>query len=186
MAHGGYSKGESGTYRLVRTLCKAVQERGCEKSGRMVQFKSFLENEKNITAVPLAPFKGNRFNILFLNGAGTFFLHKHCQEFFDRCKDENLLLIAVYHDLSVPQFIVGCHALGIIAKIVTGPLWRNINKAGHVLAMNELYQKIDICFNEWANDATPLIRGESMFDESEVVKDDIYQAFVLIKNDIWF
>ena len=100
MAHGGYSKGESGTYRLVRTLCKAVQERGCEKSGRMVQFKSFLENEKNITAVPLAPFKGNRFNILFLNGAGTFFLHKHCQEFFDGCKDENLLLKAVYHDLS--------------------------------------------------------------------------------------
>ena len=33
---GGFSSSDSGTYRLVRTVCKAVQERGCEKSGRPV------------------------------------------------------------------------------------------------------------------------------------------------------
>ena len=39
LKHGGYSHGESGTTRLIRTVCKAVQERDCEKSGRMVLFE---------------------------------------------------------------------------------------------------------------------------------------------------
>ena len=33
LKYGGYSNGESGTTRLIRTVCKAVQQRGCEKSG---------------------------------------------------------------------------------------------------------------------------------------------------------
>ena len=38
LAHGGYSNGESGTFRLIRSVCKSVHYRGCEKSGRMVTF----------------------------------------------------------------------------------------------------------------------------------------------------
>ena len=40
--HGSYSKGESGTLCLIHTVCKSVSERGCEKSGRMVTFATFL------------------------------------------------------------------------------------------------------------------------------------------------
>ena len=76
LANGGYTKGESGVYRLIRTVCKSVQERGCEKLGRMMQFQSFLMNETNVTKIPLAPFFGNGFNILFYDVAGTFFLQK--------------------------------------------------------------------------------------------------------------
>ena len=36
MLYGGYSKGDSGALQLVRTVCKAVQAKGCEKSGRAV------------------------------------------------------------------------------------------------------------------------------------------------------
>ena len=73
LAHGGYSKnGESGTLRLIRTLCKAVQVRGCEKSGRMVDFDLSLE-EDGITGNPLAQFKGNRFNIIFYNAGIVYY-----------------------------------------------------------------------------------------------------------------
>ena len=33
LKYGGYSNGESGTTRLIRTVRKAVQQRGYEKSG---------------------------------------------------------------------------------------------------------------------------------------------------------
>ena len=73
LAHGGYSKnGESGTLRLIRTLCKAVQQRGGEKSGRMVDFDLSLE-EDGITGNPLAQFKGNRFNIIFYNAGIVYY-----------------------------------------------------------------------------------------------------------------
>ena len=55
----GFSKGESGTLRLIRTVCKAVQAKGCEKSGRAVDFLTFLQSEKNVKIVQLAPFRGN-------------------------------------------------------------------------------------------------------------------------------
>ena len=83
LLHGGYSNGESGTLRLIRTVCKSVQHRGCEKSGRMVTLEIFME-ERNITRLPIYQFLGNRFNILFLNGAGVYFLFDHLINFFDQ------------------------------------------------------------------------------------------------------
>ena len=65
----------------------------------MVQFKVLLESEKGINNVPLAPFKGNRFNILFYNAAGVYYLKEYSKGFFERVKDENMLLSAVHWDL---------------------------------------------------------------------------------------
>ena len=105
LAHGGYSKnGESGTLRLIRTLCKAVQVRGCEKSGRMVDFDLSLE-EDGITGNPLAQFKGNRFNIIFYNGGIVYYLQKNCKRIFNEVLEENRLLTAVHYDLNVYSWL---------------------------------------------------------------------------------
>ena len=73
--HGGYSKGESGTLRLIRTICKSVSERGCEKSGRIVTFVTYLMDKFQMSEIPLYPLFGNRFNIIFLNGDGVYQLY---------------------------------------------------------------------------------------------------------------
>ena len=67
LAHGGYSVGDSGTLQLV----KSVSEKGCEKSGRMVDFATFLKEKYGLNETPLYRFLRNRFNIIFLNGAGV-------------------------------------------------------------------------------------------------------------------
>ena len=126
LTDGGYSRGESGAYRLINTVCKSVRERGCEKSGRMVDFATFVKTERGLDDVPLAPFFENRFNILFYNAAGTYFLEDHLKVFFERVENKNKLLSAVYYDLEVPSFMVACRALGMIDKPITGPLWRCI------------------------------------------------------------
>ena len=71
---------EAGTIRLIRTACKAFERRGDEKSGCAVQFHTYLRR-LGITNVHLAHFRGNRFNIVFLNGARVFYLHRHMIEF---------------------------------------------------------------------------------------------------------
>lgn len=118
-------KDESGTGRLSRTVCKSIQDRACEKSGKPVQFRAFLSSERNIRNVPFAPFKSNRFNTLFLSGAGVFHLQEYLRIFYDRHKSDNKLVGAVNADLSDSQFVAGTKkTLGIIDKVVTGPLWR--------------------------------------------------------------
>ena len=78
----------------MRTVCKAVQAKGCERSGRAVAFTDFVRGQ-GVQSIPLAPFRGNRFNILFYNGGGVFFLLDQLKFFFEWMKEENKLLKAV-------------------------------------------------------------------------------------------
>ena len=54
----------SGTQRLIRTACKAFHSRGCEKSGCSVHFRTYLRSQ-GVSKIPMADFRGNRFNIIF-------------------------------------------------------------------------------------------------------------------------
>ena len=62
----------SGTQRLVRTACKSFHARGSQQAGCSTQFRAYLRN-KAIDKIPLAAFRGNRFNILFYDAAGIYF-----------------------------------------------------------------------------------------------------------------
>ena len=138
---GGYSKaGEAGTTRLVRTVCKALQDRGCERAGKPVQFRDFLRLEGQVKDVPLLPFKGNRFNVLFHNAAGTYYLLRDIQTFLSRHNNDNNLLRAVFADSQVVSFQAGLRALGLISLLVTEPLWREIVCEGHVSHMTHVFQ----------------------------------------------
>ena len=43
-------------------------------------FRAFLRN-RGIVKMPLAAFQGNRFNILFYDGAGVYFLREHMTQY---------------------------------------------------------------------------------------------------------
>ncbi|MBN3312970.1 SPIN4 protein, partial [Atractosteus spatula] len=168
--------GESGTVRLIRSVCKAIHERGCEKSGKSVQFRSFLLSQGKSDHVPLVPFKGNRINAMFHNAAGVYFLHAELLEFMHDIRNENKLIEAVFEDLSVGQFIAGCRALGIICKLVTEPLWKALGKKEHVLKMNARYRELVCKLKEWQADSSKLVRGEvRLFIDIEVHSGPVLQ-----------
>ena len=73
------SSKESGTVRLIRTACKAFQKHGCEKSGVYIHFSTFLKSW--VTRVPLATFKGNRFNILFSDAGALYYIADKAKDF---------------------------------------------------------------------------------------------------------
>ena len=105
---------EAGTVRLIRTASKAFSRIGDHKSGCYGDFKLFVKpylQTNGMRAVPLCPFKGNRFNILFFNGAHIYFLHSKMREYLDSQRNMNKLLKAVKHDLGIPLHIAGCKAL---------------------------------------------------------------------------
>ena len=99
----------------------------------MVTFANFLKETHQIINLPLYSFLSNRFNILFLNGAGVFNLFSYLEEFWNNVSLENKLMAAVFHDLQVLPFKVACQALGLMEKRVSGPLWRMMVKEKEVL-----------------------------------------------------
>ena len=170
--HGGYSNGESGVTRLMRTVCKPVQERGCEKSGKIVCFATYLRDEFGITSILLFPFLGNRFNILFANAAGVYFLYDQLLDFFRRSEHNNKLLDAVYWDLEVLSFKIGCSALGLIEKLITGPLWKIMAGETHIVRMSSHYQNLLEFLEPSSEDCSKILRGESFCDPSFITRDE--------------
>ena len=142
IAHGGYPNGESGVTRLIRTVCKSVQERGCENSGKIACFATYLKYEIGITFILLFPFLGNRFNILFVNAAEIYFLYDQLLDSFRRIERNNKLLDAVYWDIEILSFKIGCRALGLIEKLITEPLWKIMPSETHILRMSSHYQNL--------------------------------------------
>lgn len=74
-------------------------------------------------------------------------LYDKLVEFFGKIdKKKNKLLTAVQWDLSVVQYKIGFRCLGLIHKLVTGPLWRKMAHEKHALDMSKSYKEMFKCF----------------------------------------
>ena len=74
---------------------------------------------------PLATFHGNRFNILFYDAGVVYYLSPIIKSFFTQVwQTSNQLLKAVMVDIETPEYLAGCKALGLLNKVIIGPLWR--------------------------------------------------------------
>ena len=170
---------EPGTVRLVRTACKAFERRGDEKSGCPIQFQAYLKR-KGIPIKKLIHFRGNRFNIIFANGARTYYLHQHITSFLNSWGTPNRLLRAVFEDISNTVYVAGIKALGLIDKFITGPLWRILESGIHALDLPQHYTKLKNFF-ESCTDKTiaTFVTGENTpFSSKYVKKDEVWLALV--------
>lgn len=175
---------ESDTVRLIRTASKAFSRTGDQKSGCYGEFKLYVKSylDKNgMRAVPLCPFKGNRFNILFFNAAHVYFLHAHMKEYLDKQRNLNGLLKAVKYDLAISMHIAECKALGLINKFVTCPLWTIIeDKEIHILQMNEYLQELLTYLDKAQANFTEFMTGQMLpfGDETFIKKDAVYECLI--------
>ena len=96
----------SGTQRLVRKACKAFHHKGSEQAGCSLYFRTYGRSN-GILKIPLAPFQGNRFNIIFYDAAGVYFLKLHMEMYLlhHHPGTLNRLLQAVLSDLQVSHFV---------------------------------------------------------------------------------
>ena len=148
---------EAGSLRLVRTACKAFERHGSEKAGRMVDFATYAAT-KGVEKLPLTSFRGNRFNVIFYDVAGVYFLAPVMSEYCSFA-ERNRLLDAVAADLNEIHYLTGCRALGIVGKIVTAPLWRFLVSDAPFSDVAGVYQSLTQSFGAWAGDASDLLDG---------------------------
>jgi len=181
-----HNSSESGTVRLVRTVCKALEAHCNEQSGNHVQFRAFLDSH-GAGAIPLARFVGNRFNILFYNAGGVYYLQEDVKAFYDTAfGTPNRLHVAVRQDIGVNEFVAGCRALGIIDKLVTGPLWRKLeDPATSIADMGGVYTALCDKFDYWSTDSTELLDGSAKaFPGATATVDPVHQElFTACGND---
>ena len=151
----------SSTHRLVRTACKAFHHRGSQQCGTSTLFRTYMR-KRDIHKIPFAHFVGNRFNIIFYDGAGIYYLRDHMIKFIENVhgREANRLLQAVLSDLKNRTNIAGCRALGLIDKVVTGPLWRKlVESSASVLQMSSVYSRVKTKFDDWNKDSSAILNS---------------------------
>lgn len=125
---------------------------------------------------------GNRFNILFYDAAGVYFLRDCMVHFIESVhgRQANHLLQAVLADPQKPVYTAGCRALGLTDKVITGPLWRKMKESlVSVFQMGVVYCDIKTKFDAWSNDAHTLIEGSTHLQHANFVHiDDVWSALV--------
>ena len=82
------------------------------------------------------------------------------------------MLSSVHWDLGVIAYHVGCPALGLIEKLVSGPLWTIISKEKHILNMSAHYQDLLSFFEICADDASAFMKGDQTFCDFAFVNQD--------------
>ena len=141
--------------------------------------------EENIFRLPIYRFLGNRFNILFINAAGLYYLFDHLVDFFNNIELENRLLVAVHWDHKVLAYKVGCRALGLIEKLIIGPLWGTMNKTKCVLGMSKHYKNLLECFEKWEVNCNFFLNNETFCDNSFVSHDECFESLCTpVSNEV--
>ena len=85
---------------------------------------------------------------------------------------------AVSADLSVHEYVAGCKELGIVNKVITGPLWQVLEcKEITILDMNQRFRTLLSCLNDWSVNGSSVVAGEAVvFDDFPPSVDSIHAS----------
>ena len=170
---------ESGAFRLIGTACKAFHPRGSDEAGVADFFQSYLHDQGK--KLYLMSYVGNRLNVQFFNGGAVIYHKDDIVSFLKAWPNPNNLLKAV-HEVHLAEL----RALGIIDILITGPFWRVFNAADSILDLNSTLLTMKQSFESWCDDASLLMEGEPLFQETQVHKDEIYDALFKTTGDAKF
>ena len=94
--------------------------------------------------------------------------------FLNNVSLDNKLMSSVLYNLEVLQYKVACQEIGLIDKVVTGPLWRMMVKEKEVLNMSVHYQAMLDFFKECEQNASSsnFLNGTLRLFSELVVDDD--------------
>ncbi|CAG2194718.1 unnamed protein product [Mytilus edulis] len=161
---------------MIYEICKAfISMSGCQKSGDALDFNDYLAsiNEKNY----LVTFLHNRFNILFVDG-GTVYHRGHINNYLTsgRCSKTNKLISSISTRIENETLLSECRALGIIEKLICGPLWRILEDDKiSFFEMNAYWQILIEKIDKLSNDASELLKGNQIFHVAgaDILKKDV-------------
>jgi hypothetical protein len=78
-----------------------------------------------ISSISITKFIGNKFNCLFYNAAGNFYLAKHLEAYLKNSKSTlNFTQDFIYTWIRNDVILASCRALGIICRLLSEPYWK--------------------------------------------------------------
>ena len=172
--HGGYATNNSRVYNLLYEISKLCSyTHGNRRNGQAAERKAFLHKlrlENKIASV-----LHHRFNIYFVLGGAAYYHRGHLKDFLSRLPTSNLLHNAIACDIDNSICLAGFIASGNFNKLIKCPLWRKVEKEGHIFDLNPVWLQLKLKLEQHGQNASLLLDEECPIDNSFVTKDIVYE-----------
>jgi hypothetical protein len=123
-------------------------------------------------SLPLTPYRGSRFNILFHNSSVLYCLHTYLIEFLETNHD-NGLTASVYHDLKQSFYMAQVRGFAILSKLYMKPLWAMLeDKDVDMVKLGKFYVSMISSLESAALNPEILLQGNSPFPDYYLCKDE--------------
>ena len=124
----------------MRSVSKLFYKDG---TGDPLYVPTYLK-DKGINTIPVISFRGNRFNTLFHNAAGTYYLRDILIQYLTTSKcplnyTDKIILSALKDE----NIMAICRALGIICNVIIQPYWNEaVDEDRKALQMQPIYESL--------------------------------------------
>ena len=124
------------------------------------------------------------FTVCFVLGGAVYFHRNHLKELLVALEGKDFFQRSVLADIETKLFMASFRALGIINKLVTGPVYQKIEEEGHIFELNQILLELKVLFERCAKDASALMDGEVLLSSVQICKDDICEELFRETNDV--
>ena len=168
-----YTRGSARSCELLYELSKALTyTHDYQKAGVAHEWAAYLDS-KGITNHVVCT-KGERINVLFAAAAGAYFHRTHVADFLQISSHDNRLLQAL-PDLQDPLYLAVLKSLGIVDKLVTGPLFRLVEcEDKHIFSLNNTWNHVVESMEKFSENPTPLLEEVTLIPDINIKKDEVY------------
>ena len=169
-----FNKGNARSFDLVFEISQSMTVSGSQRFGRLADWEAFLHSIGETNRI--VSFLRHRFNVLFVDGAAIYYHREHIAQFLETLPESNKLLLCIKDSIDSPICLAALRALGIIAVLITQPLWQVVEqKDVHIFDLNPQWLHLELSLKELSIDASSLLQGISIFPERPTHKDDVFE-----------
>ncbi|XP_035205615.1 uncharacterized protein LOC118180659 [Stegodyphus dumicola] len=166
----------SKTVQQMYAFCSKVDADSSDEIGS--EFRAFVQNEKKLDCIPVAPYK-SIFNTIFHNSAGIWFYHEIglLSEFFEKIKEKEIEANSLAELLNEKHSYAFARALGLLGKLVAVPLWTVLEDDD--VEIGSRYRTLLNNVENWAKDSSKFMKGqERLFEDVPVSHDAVYVSLI--------
>ena len=120
-------------------------------------------------------------------GGAVYYHVADLKDFIRNTQDsENFLLTSVAADIDNKIYLAGFRALGILNKLISGPLFRLVEEEGHIFALNNVWLQLKLTLDQCSQNASVLMEGDCLLPGGRLTKDVVYDELFRDTGDIEF
>ena len=90
-------------------------------------------------------------------------------------ESEIFLMSSVKQDVNEIVFSARTRALGVMEKLVTGPLFKSVSQSEHIFDLNEMWEELLTFLERNAKNSSFLMAESTVFPYSLLTKDEMYK-----------